>query len=179
MKKIGIIGFGNMGQAMYAGLVDVFGEDRVFVCYRNLEKLKIEDLRLENFSKGVDEVIKKVDVVIIAVKPQSFAEFAKSMTVDVNDKLVVSIMAGITLEKLKEKTGTKKVLDDDQYLNGYKTQCNQNLYNIVNNLPNKSKEVLECYLDLFSKEMDSVIIERQEALEKEKNSKQPKEELIK
>ncbi len=79
----------------------------------------------------------------------------------------------------KVKTGTKEVFDDDQYLEGYKTQCNQEFYKIINDLPNKSKEVLELYLDLFSKEMDSVINERQKALGKEKDSKQSNEELIK
>jgi tRNA U34 5-carboxymethylaminomethyl modifying GTPase MnmE/TrmE len=81
--------------------------------------------------------------------------------------------------KHRRFVGTKKVFDDDQYLEGYKTQCNQAFYKIANDLPNKSKEVLELYLDLFSKKMDSVINERQRALEKEKDSKQSNEELIK
>ena len=81
--------------------------------------------------------------------------------------------------KHRRSIGTKKVFDDDKYLESYKTQCNQEFYKIVNDLPNKSKEVLKLYLELFSNEMDSVINERQKALEKEKDSKQSNEELIK
>jgi len=60
-----------------------------------------------------------------------------------------------------------------------KSSEDSDIYKIVNDLPNKSKEVLELYLDLLSKEMDSVINERQKSLEKEKDSKQSNEELLK
>ncbi len=74
--------------------------------------------------------------------------------------------------------GTKKVFDNEKFLGEYKTMCNEEFYKIVNNLPNKSKEVLDGYLDLFDKEMESVIDERQKALEKEKSNKQTNEEII-
>lgn len=76
------------------------------------------------------------------------------------------------------KTGTKTVFNDAQYLNSYKTECNEEFYKIVNDLPNKSKDVLDLYLNLFSQEMDSVINDRQKALEEEKQKKQSNEEII-
>ncbi|MDR3503936.1 MAG: dynamin family protein [Legionella sp.] len=75
-------------------------------------------------------------------------------------------------------TGTKKVFDDKKFLGDYKTKCNVEFYKIVNDLPNKSKEVLDLYLDLFSKEVDSVIHERQKALKKEQEEKQTNQEMI-
>ncbi len=75
-------------------------------------------------------------------------------------------------------TGTKKVFDDEKYLGEYRTKCNKEFYNIVNDLPNKSKEVLDLYLELFSKEMDSVIDGRQKALEAEKEKKLSNEQMI-
>lgn len=74
--------------------------------------------------------------------------------------------------------GTKKVFDSEKFLGEYKTKCNEEFYKIVNDLPNKSKEVLNNYLDLFEKEMRSVIGDRKQALEKEKSKKQSNAEII-
>lgn len=84
------------------------------------------------------------------------------------------------LFKIKHRRciGTKKVFDDEKFLGEYKTKCNEEFYNIVNDLPNKSKEMLDLYLELFSKEMDSVIDGRQKALEAEKEKKQSNELII-
>ena len=74
--------------------------------------------------------------------------------------------------------GTKKVFDNEKFLGEYKTKCNEEFCKIVNDLPNKSKEVLNNYLDLFEKEMRSVIGDRKQALEKEKSKKQSNAEII-
>jgi len=74
--------------------------------------------------------------------------------------------------------GIKNVFDKKKFLGEYKTECNKEFYSIVNDLPNKSKEVLDLYLDLFSKEMDSVIDGRQKALEAEKEKKLSNEQMI-
>ncbi len=50
------------------------------------------------------------EIVIIAVKPQSFAEMASGLKVDMSEKLVISIMAGISIEKMQEVLGVKKVV---------------------------------------------------------------------
>lgn len=76
------------------------------------------------------------------------------------------------------KTGTKKVFDNEKFLGEYKNKCNEEFYKIVNDLPNKSRDVLGLYLDLFSKEINSVIHERQEALKKEVEDKQTNNEII-
>jgi len=75
-------------------------------------------------------------------------------------------------------TGTKTVFDDEKYLGDYKTKCNEEFYNIVNDLPKQSNKVLNIYLDLFSKEMNSVIGDRQKALEAEKEKQQSNEDMI-
>lgn len=80
--------------------------------------------------------------------------------------------------KHKQYAGTKKVFDNEKHLGEYKSKCNEEFYKIVNDLPNRSKEVLNNYLDLFEKEMDSVIGDRQKALEKEKDKKQSNAEII-
>lgn len=78
----------------------------------------------------------------------------------------------------KRYTGQKTVFDNEKFLGEYKSKCNEEFYKIVNDLPNKSKEVLDLYLNLFSKEMDSAISDRQNALEEERKKKQSNEEII-
>ncbi|MBV4396338.1 dynamin family protein [Advenella alkanexedens] len=75
------------------------------------------------------------------------------------------------------KTGTKQEFDNEKFLDGFKTRCNEEFYKIVNNLPNQSKVVLDLYLQLFTNKMDSVIKERQKALEQEKDKKRSNEEI--
>lgn len=91
MKKICIIGLGNMGNAMLKILktnpeFEVFGFDK---------------------DSDVKELIEKSDIIIFAIKPQDFEEAAENL--DIHDKLIISIMAGISVEKIKEKLNCKKV----------------------------------------------------------------------
>ncbi len=63
-------------------------------------------------SKGddVNEKISGAKIVILAVKPQVFSELAASIKIDLSGKLVISIMAGIGIEKIAESLRTKKVV---------------------------------------------------------------------
>ncbi|MFC1647671.1 pyrroline-5-carboxylate reductase [Patescibacteria group bacterium] len=93
--KIGIIGAGNMGSAFYNGL---FNEFEIYICDKNEEKL--EGLT----ALSTEELIEKCDIIILAIKPQSFEGF------DLEGKLVISIMAGISIELLIKKTNSLKVV---------------------------------------------------------------------
>ncbi len=91
MKKIGIIGCGNMGSAIVraSGMVSV-GFD--------LNREKVEGLGLE-VAVSVEALVADCDVVILAVKPQTYRE----MSLDFGDKLVISIMAGVSLADLPRR----------------------------------------------------------------------------
>lgn len=80
--------------------------------------------------------------------------------------------------KATRVVGTKKVFDQEKFLGEFKNKCLEEFYSIVNDLPNISRKVFDVYLELFSNEMDSVIGDRQKALEKEKEKKQSNEEII-
>jgi len=64
------------------------------------------------YDKGddVNSGIEKADFVIIAVKPQSFPGLAQSIEVDLNYKMVISIMAGVSIENISEKLSAKRVV---------------------------------------------------------------------
>lgn len=57
------------------------------------------------------ENVAPVDVLIIAVKPQIFAKMAEETAKWVGpNTLVISVMAGITIERLEEETGGQKIV---------------------------------------------------------------------
>lgn len=99
--KVAIIGVGNMGSAFYRGLKAVMPEENLFLCNRSTEKMQA--LSPLHSSQDANEAIKFADLVIVAVKPQSFDELVNSISAPLKNKLVLSIMAGITIEKIQKK----------------------------------------------------------------------------
>lgn len=94
MKKICVIGLGNMGQA-------------IFDILKTKEKWKISACQ---HSDNPNEKLKDCDIFVIAVKPQSFADFAASINIDLSEKIAVSIMAGVSMENIQKKLKMKKVV---------------------------------------------------------------------
>ena len=101
---IGFIGGGNMGGAMMSGLVKT-GVCRpeqvtVFDVYApTLEKLH-NDLGI-NTTDSVEALIEASQVIVLAVKPQVLPAVLEQHGAKITaDKLVISIAAGITLERL-------------------------------------------------------------------------------
>lgn len=58
----------------------------------------------------INKKLSEADVFIIAVKPQNFEEMAAEINIDLSDKLAISIMAGVTIEKMQDELGMKKVV---------------------------------------------------------------------
>ncbi|MCM8791604.1 MAG: pyrroline-5-carboxylate reductase [Candidatus Omnitrophica bacterium] len=114
-KMVGIIGCGNMGQAILAaGLKNK--DLRFLVCEKKEEivkKLKDKFGRYEENVKfkDISEVVQESDVVIVAVKPQDIEGVLQQMHQFLEWRfkklLVVSIVAGIKIEYLEEMLGEK------------------------------------------------------------------------
>jgi len=77
---------------------------------------------------------------------------------------------------IRRITGKKDVFDQKMYLDKFKIVCKEEFYNIVNTL--KIKDILNTYLELFSREMNFVIEERIKALKDEKDKQQTNNEII-
>jgi pyrroline-5-carboxylate reductase len=114
MQSIAIIGIGNMGSIIYHSLLDVFDIKNLYICDKNKKKLDLisENITLPkaNYTLDANEILDKVDIVILAMKPQAFADFCESLKVDLKDKLIISIMAGMSMKVLKKKLKVKKVV---------------------------------------------------------------------
>jgi pyrroline-5-carboxylate reductase len=89
--RVGMIGFGNMGAAIAGQLQR---EYRFIVYDKETAKLKEHEL----IEQGIDctDVVSKSEKVILAVKPQDIATVLKEMSSVTDERLVISIAAGIT-----------------------------------------------------------------------------------
>lgn len=100
--RITIVGCGNMGTA-YARSFRKYGlvksDDLLLVVRSDSGHEQLE--RLGRVTRTVDGAITSSDLVIVAVKPQDFGALSTGLA-DVlrADQVVLSIMAGITLERL-------------------------------------------------------------------------------
>lgn len=103
-KKISIIGAGNMGGAIYKGLKKILSPEKLYICDRNEEK--IETLSPVHGSADLKEAISFADVILLAVKPQSFTE----LEFKAEDKLILSIMAGVSVKTISDQLKAKKVI---------------------------------------------------------------------
>src|SRR5437016_4899508 len=94
-EKIAIIGAGNMGQAIAHGLLN--------------KKIIVQDqLILTNSkTKNNKEVIEKVDVIILAVKPQIVRVVLEEIKDAIKNHLVISLAAGITIDTIQKILGKK------------------------------------------------------------------------
>jgi pyrroline-5-carboxylate reductase len=106
--KIGIVGFGVMGTAFYKGLIKTFDKKDIYVCDKDVSKLF--EYNKTNTTTHFDKLLDKCEVLIIAVKPQSFDELVKNAGVEIKNKLIISIMAGITIDRIRQKTGSDKIV---------------------------------------------------------------------
>ena len=108
--KIGFIGLGNMAGAMIGGLLkkgivapaDIYGAD----VNADMAKKRADEFKI---NAGTDnaEVVKNADYLVLAVKPQYAAGAIEGFKASLRkDQVVISIMAGKTLEWLSEHLGS-------------------------------------------------------------------------
>jgi len=100
-KKIGFIGGGNMAEAMIKGLLSASFIESKNVFVSEPSEAKRDTLHAEYKIKvGADnrELVKKCDIIILAVKPQIVQKVLRDIASLVGrDKLVISIAAGVPI----------------------------------------------------------------------------------
>ncbi len=99
MKKFGILGFGKMGGAFASGVLgSVFSAQEIIVFDKN--QTSIENAQKLGFSiaNSESDLIQNAKIILLAVKPQDLAKTLES--VNAQGKIIISICAGVSLEKL-------------------------------------------------------------------------------
>lgn len=107
-KKIAIIGCGNMGGGIAQRLSK---HHQLFLYDKSLEKAA--SLEKGGYGKAcgtLKEALKNSDLLILAIKPQSIKEFARSLQQSSLKHTVVSILSGTTLEQLKKFFPGQKII---------------------------------------------------------------------
>lgn len=112
---LGMIGCGNMAQAMLKGILTkgLYESSQVIVSRRNIEALQqIEKELSVRTTTDNAEVARQADVLILAVKPAQFAEVIPEIRdVVKEDILIISIAAGKTIADIEALFGrTVKVV---------------------------------------------------------------------
>ena len=104
-RKIGIIGCGNMGEALIKGLIKsgLIERKDPLGCEINSRKLKAITKKYRiKLTKSATKLVRISDIIILAVKPQGIKLVLKDIACVVNDsKLIISIAAGITTNSIE------------------------------------------------------------------------------
>ncbi|MDI1291609.1 MAG: pyrroline-5-carboxylate reductase [Methylobacter sp.] len=109
IHKIGFIGGGNMASSLISGLI-ASGHTPEQIWVSDINPDTLTDLAKQlhiNTSVNNDDIINAVDVVVLAVKPQTLSAVAQSVAALIQQKksLVVSIAAGINQNSLSRWLG--------------------------------------------------------------------------
>ena len=116
-KKIGFIGGGNMAEAIIKGMLSsssLVKVSNVFVSEPNKKRQTFlsSEYKIKIVKDNFD-LVKKSDVLIIAVKPQIICEVLNGIADQVDaQKLVISVAAGVPISQIEEalRVGKKKKL---------------------------------------------------------------------
>lgn len=109
--KLGVIGAGNMANAIINGILS-----SKFISAENIAVTDIDENKLITFKeKGLfvkcnsnSEIANSSEYLLFAIKPQIFNSIINEFN-NCQAKNLISIMAGITIEKLRTGTGIKSV----------------------------------------------------------------------
>jgi pyrroline-5-carboxylate reductase len=112
--KLLLIGAGNMGLTYAEGMSKSKLLDKKNIMVLDKSEEKFEELNeISHFDafKELDECVPKADIIFIAVKPYHAESLFKTIKPLVNPgQILVSIMAGVTIPRIKEITGLTKVV---------------------------------------------------------------------
>jgi pyrroline-5-carboxylate reductase len=108
-KRIGFIGAGNMAEAIIQGLLEsgAVPADRIMASDIMPERIEVMQTRYGiGTTRGNDELAAASDILVLAVKPQVAAQVMAPLKNDTGDaKLVISIVAGLTVAAMAEALG--------------------------------------------------------------------------
>ena len=115
MERIGLIGFGNMGEAIVNRLLKNTSDFEITICEKKEERIVTarERYGLPAF-KNNKSLLKESDLIVIAVKPQDIDSLLQDISgisakEHMERKGIISIAAGISIEYISKKLKTKNI----------------------------------------------------------------------
>ena len=112
--KVLVIGAGNMGLTYAQGMSKskLLRKRNIMILDTSEEKIKeLNEISHFDVYKDLKDCVPFADIVFIAVKPYHSEELFKAIASLVNkEQIIISIMAGITIDYMKDLTGLDKVV---------------------------------------------------------------------
>lgn len=106
MFKLGIIGIGNMGEAIVKGILNknILRADDIIIYDKLEEKAKkVSDIYGVGVAKSNSLLAKLSETIILAVKPQDLEETIKEIKEFLTEeKILISILAGVPIKKIRK-----------------------------------------------------------------------------
>lgn len=109
MKKIGVIGFGNLGKAFVQGILaqKLCGREDILICAKSDETLALARERYGVFATSdVGRVVQESGYLVLSVKKNVFFDLApKIHQANPENKTVVSFLPGLSIAQIREMLG--------------------------------------------------------------------------
>lgn len=109
MRKVGIVGgSGMLGRAIAKGLLDgqVVAPQDLWISNRSGRQNVAELPSTVNFTANNQQLADACEVIILSVPPANLLE----ITIDARDRLIISVMAGVTTNQLSNISGASRVV---------------------------------------------------------------------
>lgn len=111
--NIGIIGYGNIGEAIVEGILkNGYAPETILASSRNQKKIKkaLNDLHIR-ITRENTKVVEHADVLIIAVKPMNMKEVLLEIKDHLKEnQILVSVVSSVDIESIEEVVGNKKII---------------------------------------------------------------------
>lgn len=108
-QRLSVIGAGQMGEALVRGFLQsgTVKSNQILLSDINVERLEALEKEYEvEFTTDNGKAVDEGDIILLAVKPQQIEQTLSAVKEDfTEDKLVISIAAGVTTEKILQLIG--------------------------------------------------------------------------
>ena len=111
--KLGIIGCGNMGSALAKGILSrrILPFNNIYISDKDSYKIKGLYKKFGIHVSTNEEIVKKCNFIIIAVKSQDSRVLLRSISNELNSsKYLISIMAGVSISRIESAINKKIAL---------------------------------------------------------------------
>ncbi len=112
--KVLVVGAGNMGRTYAEGMSKskLLKKKNIMVLDKSDEKLEeLDQISYFDAFSHLEDCVPQADIIFIAVKPYHAEQLLKKINPLVTaDQIVISIMAGVTLDTIKSVSGVNKIV---------------------------------------------------------------------
>ncbi len=127
--RVGFIGSGMMCEAIVKGMISEkggFQSSNIWCCDRNQSRRDVMKTLGCHVDSQSSAICKNSDVIILSVKPHHISEVLSKAEESIQDKLIVSVAAGVTLARLKSlapENNVVRVMPNTPMLVGASATC--------------------------------------------------------